>query len=116
MDKEITLKLPITETYREFVSKTKNKKIEGVYRISFECGSFYIGRTSNFYGRIYNHVTLSDNNNCKNLSPKQKRMLMAINQKEYVKFEMLTNNERMERNIISKNKANELCLNISNGH
>ena len=106
-------KVNLKDSYRSFVLRNKNiKGKEVVYKLSFSDGLYYIGCTSNLAGRIYNHLSLSDTNNCKRLSKKHIRMIEAKLNNEFVKFEILDYRMENERKYILKHLNNKKCLNM----
>ena len=108
---KVQVKLPMILSYSEWVSFYP-KGIEGVYKITFEDGFFYIGQTGNFYSRIWNHVTLSDLNIKSRPTDKHIRMNKAIKKKEKVFFELINNESDKEREIIKRYIKDKLCLNM----
>ena len=110
------INLPIKENYHDFVLKYKNiARGEMVYKLLFNDGCFYIGCTENLASRMYNHVSMQDSNNCKNLSKKHKRMIKAIYNLETVSFEVIGNRISDECQFILEAKKDDKCLNMANG-
>ena len=109
-------KLPVNEDYFEFVIKNKHlKNKSAVYKLTFNDGLFYIGMTNNFAGRIYNHISMTDSKNAKKLTKKHERMFKAINNSESVIFDVVSEDTKLERSIISESKNDNKCLNMANG-
>ena len=110
------IKLPITETYFEFLSKygNRNKKIEAVYKITFEDGKFYIGNTHNLISRIYAHVSMQDliDKNGSKPTKKHDRIKLAMDNNETIQFEIISNNMRDERDCIRVVINEDGCLNM----
>lgn len=110
------INLPVKKKYYEFTFKYKKiGRGEIVYKLSFNDGFFYIGGTRNLAGRMYNHVSMNDAMNCKNLSKKHKRMIKAIDNSETVIFEIIGNKFSDEGKFILEAKKDIKCLNMVNG-
>ena len=110
MERKLTFKQPLKLSYSDFMFD-KDKKVECVYKITFSDGKYYIGRTTNFFSRIYNHITMLDAKNANRLAEKHKRMKLAIDNYEEVIFEIIDKNPSKEKMYLELNINNENCLN-----
>ena len=101
--------VPLMCSYKQYVKG--KEKIEGVYKITFSDGSFYIGMTSNFHGRVYNHCNINDLNVGSKVTPKHKRMIVAIINFEKVEFELIDNDINKEKDYLKIHLSNVINLN-----
>lgn len=100
-----------SNNYYQSVNKHPLKNTKCVYKLSFADGTFYIGRSRNLAGRIWNHCTLPvKKGNLPTL--KDERMRRAIAKKEKVVFEILSNEPDEERKFIEASFNDKRCLNM----
>ena len=109
----IKVDLPVEQTYSNFVYQTHPNwvRYECTYKLSFEDGSFYIGKTYNLAGRIYNHCRMMDLKEGSTPTRKHIKMYEAIQNAESVCFGVLAPAEQ-EKEVIKQNISNKLCLNM----
>ena len=108
----LKVQLPFKKDYYEFVNKHPLRKKECVYKLSFADGTFYIGRSHNFAGRIWGHCAFSDIQEGRLPTLKHIRMRRAVSKKETVTFEILSDKFEDETKFIKDSFNDKRCLNM----
>ena len=127
---KFTVNLPITESYEEFkkkysydplklgtklldeISSPHRYRVEGMYKLTFEDGQFYVGGTRNIVSLIHNVCTLNDVINPNKLSLRQTRMKLAIDNGETIVFKILDAEIEDKYKIVKEYIGQEGCLNM----
>ena len=118
---KIEIQLPLQDEYYDFISSSKMKQLknkECVYKLSFEDGKYYIGRTSNLAGRIHSHCQFFEpvhyfGSKPTKPTPKEYKMNLSIKNKDLVLFEILDEDSEKEKSYIQKHKEDDLMLNVA---
>jgi hypothetical protein len=124
------VRLPITESYDHFIRKygwdtfkdgvevldqlnmAYDYNVEGLYRLNFEDGQYYIGGTRNIVSVIHNTCTLNDVTNPDKISLKSARIKLAIDNCETVCFELLDEDIKDKYEIVKGFIGQVGCLNM----